>query len=113
MWPTPVGDGSTDVNIEYEVDGTSHSLDDVVITIPLPIPGSTPDIREIDGNWQVTAAGFEWHPPVDQIENGRLEFNVGGDDAEGFFPVQVRYKTAKPVCSIDVRSLCSEQELTS
>jgi hypothetical protein len=31
-----------------------------------------------------------------------LEFNVSGDDAEGFFPVEVRYKTAKTVCTVDV-----------
>jgi len=60
-----------------------------------------PDIREIDGDWQVTAAGFEWRPPV-EIENGRLEFNVGGDDAEGFFPVEVKYKTPTTVCNVDV-----------
>jgi hypothetical protein len=64
-----------------------------------------PAIKEIDGDYQVTAAGFEWRPPVDEIENGRLEFNIAGDDAEGFFPVEVRYKTARTVCSVDVLSL--------
>jgi coatomer subunit delta len=102
MWPSPVGDGSSDVNLEYEIDGSAATLEDVVITIPLPIPGSMPDIREIDGTWQVTAAGFEWRPPVDQVDNGRLEFNVGGDDAEGFFPVEVRYRTTSTVCTVDV-----------
>jgi hypothetical protein len=53
----------------------------------------------------VTAAGFEWKPPVDQIENGRLEFNIAGDDAEGFFPVEVRYKTMTTVCTVGVLSL--------
>jgi hypothetical protein len=43
----------------------------------------------------VTAAGFEWTHPVDEIQNGRLEFDVAGDDAEGFFLVEVRYKTAR------------------
>jgi hypothetical protein len=59
-------------------------------------------VREIDGEYQITAAGFEWKPPVGEIQNGRLEFNVGGDDSEGFFPVEVRYKTEKPVCTVDV-----------
>ena len=37
MWPSPVGDGSTDVNIEYEIDANNHPLEDVTITIPLPM----------------------------------------------------------------------------
>ena len=65
-------------------------------------PGSVPNIKEIDGDYQVTAAGLEWKPPVGEIDNGRLEFNVAGDDAEGFFPVEVHYRTAKTVCTIDV-----------
>jgi coatomer subunit delta len=114
-WPSPVGDGSTDVSIEYEVDSKGSSLEDVIITIPIPMyslllsktnsrPGSIPNINEIDGDYQVTAAGFEWRPPVDENDNGRLEFNVAGDDAEGFFPVEVRYRTAKTFCTVDVLS---------
>jgi hypothetical protein len=36
-WPSPVGDGSTDVSIEYEVDSKTTTLEDVVITIPMPM----------------------------------------------------------------------------
>jgi hypothetical protein len=100
------------VSIEYEVDSASHVLSDVVITIPLAMyfppekishrPGTIPDVKEVDGDYQVTSAGLEWIPPVNEVENGRLEFNAHGDDAEMFFPVQVRYKTAKTVCSVDV-----------
>ena len=116
-WPTPVGDGSTDVNIEYEIDSSVAAIGDVVIIIPLPVyvpfgkllifcrSGSVPEVRELDGDYQVTSAGFEWRPPVGDIENGRLEFNVEGDDAEGFFPVEVRYTTAKTVCTVDVSLL--------
>ena len=43
--------------------------------------GVVPEVKEIDGDYQFTAAGFEWRPPDDEIENGRLEFNVSGDDA--------------------------------
>jgi hypothetical protein len=67
-------------------------------------PGSIPQVKEIDGDYQVSAAGFEWRPPVDKVENGRLEFNIAGDDAEGFFPVKVQYNTATTVCSVDVFS---------
>jgi coatomer subunit delta len=111
-WPSPVGDGSTDVSIEYEIDSTVSSLEDVVIIIPMPVyhsffmfsddsPGSIPNIKEIDGEYRITPEGFEWTPSL-EIENGRLEFNVEGDDTEGFFPVEVRYKSVKPVCNVDV-----------
>jgi len=32
-----VGDGSTDVNIEYEIDSNIAQLEDVVITVPMPM----------------------------------------------------------------------------
>ena len=37
IWPSPVGDGTTDVSIEYEIDSTGATLDDVVLTIPIPM----------------------------------------------------------------------------
>jgi hypothetical protein len=67
-------------------------------------PGSIPQVKEIDGDYQISSVGFEWRPPVDEVENGRLEFNIAGDDAEGFFPVRVQYNTAKTVCAVDVSS---------
>jgi hypothetical protein len=63
-----------------------------------------PEVREIDGDFQVTQSGFEWKPNV-ETSNGRLEYNIDGDDTEGFFPVEVRYKTIKPVCNVEVINL--------
>ena len=37
MWPSPVGDGSTDVSIEYEIDTKGSALEDAVIIIPMPL----------------------------------------------------------------------------
>ena len=36
MWPSPVGDGTTDVSIEYEVDGDTVP-EDLFVVIPLPL----------------------------------------------------------------------------
>lgn len=112
-WPSLVGDGTMDVNIEYEIDSSNTTLENVVIVIPLPMyfhciakltrrPGAIPEIREIDGDYQITSEGFLWTPSINEVENGRLEFNVAGDDSEGFFPVEVRYNTARTICSVDV-----------
>jgi hypothetical protein len=65
-------------------------------------PGAVPHIREIDGDYQITPEGLSWTPSIADIENGRLEFNVAGDDSEGFFPVEVRYNTSKTFSSVDV-----------
>ncbi len=35
-WPTPRGDGTYDVNIEYELEATHMTLHNVTLTIPLP-----------------------------------------------------------------------------
>jgi hypothetical protein len=64
----------------------------------------------VDGTYQITAAGFEWRPSISEVENGRLEFNIEGDDVEGFYPVEVRYKTAKPVCTIDVSPIINQAD---
>jgi hypothetical protein len=36
MWPSPVGDGTMDVSIEYEVDGGTVP-EDLVVIIPVPM----------------------------------------------------------------------------
>lgn len=35
-WPSPAGDGTCDVNIEYELEADHLELRDVVVSIPLP-----------------------------------------------------------------------------
>lgn len=35
-WPSPAGDGTCDVNIEYELEAEHLELRDVIISIPLP-----------------------------------------------------------------------------
>jgi hypothetical protein len=36
MWPSPVGDGTMDVSIEYEIDGGTVP-EDLVVVIPMPM----------------------------------------------------------------------------
>ncbi|CAG8851403.1 774_t:CDS:2, partial [Racocetra persica] len=39
-WPSPAGDGTIDVNIEYELESENQEFKDVVISIPLPPVGN-------------------------------------------------------------------------
>lgn len=47
-WPSPVGDGSTDVSIEYEINSKDIMLEDVLITIPMPEYVPLPFIIDAD-----------------------------------------------------------------
>jgi coatomer subunit delta len=35
-WPSPAGDGTYDVNVEYELMAEHLELKDVIVSIPLP-----------------------------------------------------------------------------
>ncbi len=50
-WPTVNGDGSCDVNIEYELLGTDLDLRDVVISIPVPASVGAPVVANIAGEY--------------------------------------------------------------
>jgi len=43
-WPSPAGDGTCDVNIEYELEDEKLEFKDVIVSIPLP-PGGNPTGR--------------------------------------------------------------------
>ena len=51
-WPNENGDGSVDVNIDYELQDKSLKLEDVVICIPLPA-GANPVVASADGDYDI------------------------------------------------------------
>lgn len=52
-WPNTNGDGSVDVNIDYELRDPSLQLKDVVIAVPLPATGGNPVVASNDGQYEV------------------------------------------------------------
>ncbi|KAG2201423.1 hypothetical protein INT47_001472, partial [Mucor saturninus] len=104
-WPSPAGNGSCDVNVEYELENIELELRDVVISIPLPAEPSA-DVTQVDGSYFVDRARrvLEWQLPVINSSNksGLLECNIPGDDANGFFPVAVSFISEKLICGVDV-----------
>jgi len=110
-WPTPTGDGACDVNIEYEIDHDGLELHDVIISIPLP-SGSYPTITSHSGSWTVNPSthSLDWSIPTiskgdEATQSGTLEFNVGGDDAEAFFPLTAAFVAAGSLAGIGVSSV--------
>ncbi|KAI7883881.1 hypothetical protein K492DRAFT_143438 [Lichtheimia hyalospora FSU 10163] len=104
-WPSPAGDGTCDVNIEYELEADHLELRDVVVSIPLPAePAAT--VHSADGSYFVDRQRrvLDWQLPVINSSNksGSLECNVPGEDANGFFPVMVSFVSERLICDVDV-----------
>ncbi|RHZ68928.1 hypothetical protein Glove_292g56 [Diversispora epigaea] len=104
-WPSPAGDGTIDVNIEYVLENENYEFKDVSISIPLPSTGN-PVVGDVDGNYEVNrqTRTLEWQLPIIDSSNkqGSLEFNIVGDDVNAFFPVSVSFLSEKLICDIDV-----------
>ncbi|KAF7721910.1 hypothetical protein EC973_003949 [Apophysomyces ossiformis] len=114
-WPSPAGDGTCDVNVEYELEADHLELRDVIIAIPLPAQPNV-NVNHVDGSYFVDRARqtLEWQLPVINSSNksGLLECNIPGDNAEGFFPVMVSFVSDQPICGVDVVSVQSVESST-
>lgn len=82
------------MNLEYELENTGLHVYDVVISVPLP-SGSYPTVTSTSEKWAVNPSthSLDWTIPEISAESttGSLEFNVGGDDPEAFFPVKANF----------------------
>ncbi|KAG0305120.1 hypothetical protein BGZ98_004579 [Dissophora globulifera] len=107
-WPSPSGDGTSDVNIEYQLENEEMEFKNVNIIIPLP-QGTTPTVGEVDGEYVVDRqqSALIWRLPSIDSSNpsGSLEFNCQGDDAESYFPVSVQFESERLICDVDVLSV--------
>lgn len=113
-WPTPSGDGSCDVNIEYELENEALEFTDVTITIPIPI-GSTPHVGDLEGqyNFDRQHHQLDWQVAVINNNNrsGALEFSVPGtSDVNSFFPVMVNFNCTRSYLGIDVTEVARTEE---
>lgn len=111
-WPSEVGDGSCDVNIEYELVDTNLELADVTISIPLPWVsglsesldgfwafvlrmGCNPVVGECDGAYAHESRRNQlvWSLPLVDLTNktGALEFSAPKAIPNDFFPLNVSF----------------------
>ncbi|KAJ3101610.1 Coatomer subunit delta [Physocladia obscura] len=105
-WPSPSGNGTCDVNIEYDLQTDRIDLRDVTISVPYP-GTADPVIQSADGQSykiQRQTRTIDWQLPlIDQSNrNGMLEFTVADEDVNGFFPIKVTFNSIKPYCSVNV-----------
>ncbi|VDM60218.1 unnamed protein product [Angiostrongylus costaricensis] len=108
-WPQESPNGCQ-VNIEYTLQRVDLSLENVVITVPLPA-ATVPIVSECEGSYDYQKARNQivWTIPVIDSTNsaGTLEFSVPNGHADHFFPVQVRFHAEKLYCDIGVDAVRS------
>ncbi|MGH0148265.1 UNVERIFIED_CONTAM: hypothetical protein FKN15_046437 [Acipenser sinensis] len=106
-WPSESGNGC-DVNIEYELQEESLELNDVVITIPVPLGVGAPVIGDLDGEYRHDSRRnvLEWTLPIIDAKNksGSMEFSIAGQPSD-FFPVNVSFVSKRNYCDIQILSV--------
>ncbi|KAI9026287.1 hypothetical protein DFJ74DRAFT_663805 [Hyaloraphidium curvatum] len=115
-WPSPSGEGTCDVNIEYELENKRLELKDVVISIPYPSGGGAPTVGEVDGLYEIDKQHrvIEWQLPIVDSSNrsGSLEFTVNSDNVNAFFPIKVTFSSSKSLFDIDINEVSSVDDDT-
>ncbi|KIY62732.1 hypothetical protein CYLTODRAFT_404191 [Cylindrobasidium torrendii FP15055 ss-10] len=109
-WPSPSGNGTCEVSIEYDLENEHVTLYDVTISIPLP-DGAYPSVSSHTGSWALEPGShaLAWSIPVissdDDTKSGSLVFEVSGEDAGAFFPVNVRFVGQGSIAGVGVESV--------
>ncbi|CUA70760.1 Coatomer subunit delta [Rhizoctonia solani] len=106
VWPSPTGDGTCEVNIEWELQNADLELRDLVISIPLP-SGAYPTVSSHTGAWSINPGTHSLDWMTDSVSSdseatGSLEFSIGGHDTDTFFPVKVDFKSEKSLIGVEV-----------
>jgi hypothetical protein len=110
-WPTPGGNGTTAVTLEYELQRQDFVLSNVRISIP--IIGSSPNIGEISGDYEFDVRNHVLHWKLDFIDesnaNGSAEFSMGAVDASSLFPITISYTSSQTFCPIEIEQVVSAE----
>ncbi|XP_053947764.1 coatomer subunit delta [Anastrepha ludens] len=103
-WPSENGEGGCDVNIEYELEAQHLELQDVSITIPLPM-NVQPSVAEYDGTYNYDARKhvLQWNIPIIDANNksGSMEFSCNSSIPGDFFPLQVYFVSKTPYAALN------------
>ncbi|KAL5104037.1 Coatomer subunit delta [Taenia crassiceps] len=107
-WPAEIA-GGFEVNVEYDLQDTSLSLQNFCITIPLPPTTGPLVVSACDGDYEVDArrSQLRWTRPLVDADNatGSLEFTVRSDrgvKADLFFPVCLDFTSPVSYCGVEV-----------
>jgi len=109
-WPSPSGDGQTQVTLEYEL---MAKMDLQNVTIIIPVPGASPPVvSKVEGHydWEGRARNLVWRLPIIDNSNkqGSLEFSVPNADPKGFSPLRVTFSATHTFCNMEVADVVLE-----
>lgn len=104
-WPSENGQGGCDVNIEYELEHSHLELNEVCITIPLPM-GCNPVVAECDGEYNHDSRknALIWSMPILDSSNktGSLEFSAPNSNPDDFFPLHVNFVSKQSYADLKI-----------
>ncbi|XP_034939359.1 coatomer subunit delta [Chelonus insularis] len=104
-WPSENGENGCDVNIEYELEHTDLELNDVLISIPLPV-GCNPIVNECDGQYTHASRRntLVWSLPLVDAssKSGSMEFSAPSTTPADFFPLRVSFTSKTSYAKIKV-----------
>lgn len=115
-WPENEGNGTMNVNVEFELTRPDMVLTDVNILLPLGT-SDPPAIESCDGDYKhdPMSGMMCWH--FDQVDSnnssGSLEFSIAGSNPDVFFPVQIVFKSEQLLCPIEIAGVTSSANGTS
>ncbi|KAI9223417.1 hypothetical protein BC828DRAFT_413231 [Blastocladiella britannica] len=106
-WPNPAGNGTAEVNIEYELLASHMTLRNVVIAVPIGAAGAAaPTVTNVDGEttFDRTRGVLYWQIAEisDANASGSLDFVAAGDQPGAFFPVAVQFSSGSLYCPVSV-----------
>ncbi|XP_065198528.1 coatomer subunit delta-like [Sycon ciliatum] len=113
-WPSGLGDGKCEVNIEYDLLNEHLELRDVLISIPCPSGVGAPKVGNCDGEYKFEnrRSVMEWRIPVidsSSSKQGSLDFTIPARE-EDFFPVTVSFTSESTFCHLGISAVMSSED---
>ena len=106
VWVNKGSENTYTITVEYEFTSPSATpLRGVVVTIPYTT--SEPAVSSFDAMYEVTGDSIDWTIGTVDAENsnGAFEFEAQAEDEAEFFPMSVRFESAKPFVEVDVKGV--------
>eukprot|EP01134_Creolimax_fragrantissima_P002837 CFRG2837T1 len=109
-WPSPNSNGTCDVNIEYDLDDQSLSLEKVIISIPLP--SGKPEIGNVEGDAVYNSREhlLEWSIPIidSSSPTGSMEFTAPARDPNDFFPIMCNFVSSTSFSGMAIEAVIGD-----
>ena len=106
-WPEEESKNKMLVTIDYSA-SNKFELHNVKIAIPIQST-ELPQIRTIDGQYQMNKTTNELIWEIDMIDNsnssGNLEFTITEKDMNSFFPINISFTSSTMYCNMDIGSV--------